>query len=158
MKKIITILLCVNAYFKCHTQSCDQPAGLISVYYNYSINHGYGAGIEAGIVDEHFPLGLLLGCNFIKSKHKNIDEVADNAKNDFANFYLKATVRILRVENKLSVFVVAAPQLSLYSQFNFHTGIKLILPFSERFAFQFEPLYSIKPKSYLFNLHLSFII
>ena len=155
MKCVVTILLCVIAYCKCYTQSCDQPAGLISVYYNYGLNHASGIGIEAGIVDDLFPLGLIIGSNYIKQKKNNTTESSELRQNDFANFYLKAIARILRVENKISCFIVASPQLSLLSEFDFQSGFKIFLPLSERMAVQVEPLYSLKQKNCLFNFHLS---
>ena len=158
MKIAATIILSIFGCLRCYAQPCDQPAGLISAYYFHGIKHGSVFGIEVGVVDDAFPLGLILGCNYTLHKADEIEESPDNTHNDFANFYLKGIFRIARIDNRMSTFLVASPQLSFYSKFNFQSGIKIILPVSERLAFQFEPLYTLKQKTCLLNFHFSVLL
>jgi hypothetical protein len=143
---------------QCICQRCDEPAGLISAYFTLSTNNGSGVGIEGGMLDPSSPIGLFLGCTYIIERdNKEMTELAFR-QNEFPVFYLKAVCRVLRIENKISAFIVASPQLGFQSKFDFRPGVKLFAPLSERVAIEFEPLYSLKQIHFQFNFHIAYVL
>jgi hypothetical protein len=125
----------------------------ISAYYSHS-DKGFGIGVEAGLLSEFSPLGATIGCNYVLYNNKTIEKYS-GSETSSSNFYFKGTVRVLKIENRMHAFLIASPQLSIESGFDFNSGGKLLFPFSERLAFQVEPLYSLKQRSYMVNFHLS---
>lgn len=153
MKTLTTIFLAFIISFQSSAQSCEQSPGLMSAYYNHS-NKGFGIGIEAGLMSESSPFGAMIGCNYVSYNNKTIEKYS-GTETGSANFYLKGSVRVLRIESRMHAFFIASPQLSIESGFDFNSGAKLLFPFSERLAFQIEPLYSLKQRAYMVNFHLA---
>ncbi len=153
MKTLTTIFLAFIISFHSNAQSCEQSPGLISAYYNHS-NKGFGIGVEAGFLSESSPFGVMIGCNYVLYNNKTIEKYS-GAETASSNFYFKGSVRVLRIESRMHAFLIASPQLSIESGFDFNSGAKLLFPLSERLAFQIEPLYSLKQGSYMVNFHLT---
>jgi hypothetical protein len=153
MKTLTTLFLAFVISLQSSAQSCEQSPGFISAYYSQSAK-GFGIGVEAGLMSEFSPFGAMIGCNYVLYNNKTIEKFSGEEISS-SNFYLKGSLRVLRIESRMHAFLIASPQLSIESGFDLNSGAKLLFPLSERLAFQIEPLYSLKQRSYMVNFHLS---
>jgi hypothetical protein len=154
------ILPFVVLFFSLHgySQQCTDPASILSAYYSYAPNSRFGVGIEAGKLSSESPLGIFAGCTFqlYNERQKKTDTTVSDDM--VSNIYFKGAYRLTRIENILSVFVVASPQYSLQSGFDLQAGTRLIFPLSGRVGIGIEPLYSMKQNCFLVNFQLSFCV
>ena len=137
------------------TDKCAPAVSIVSLYYSAEAHTKYGGGFEIGMQGMESPLGLLAGFRFQK--------MADNYfKKDTASFnlktslYLKGMMRLNQPTGRGSVFVVAAPELSVQTGFDLKTGMRLMVPVNGRKAFGIEPLYSVRYKTFSLNLLAAF--
>lgn len=155
MKKVTTILSAMFFSQLSFSQTCEKNPGIISAYYTHTTKGGNGAGLEAGMLSEQFPLGIFLGCSYTKQEAQPLKEETSFSENYEASFYLKAAARLFKTKYKFNAFLIASPQMSFRSEFDFQSGIKLLAPITEQLAFFAEPLYSTKQKAVVFNFHLA---
>jgi hypothetical protein len=155
MKKHVAIIITSFFCLYASSQVCEKNPGVISAYYTHTTSGGKGAGLEAGMMREDFPLGIFIGCSYTKQTAQPLKEETDFSESYLSSFYLKAAARLLKPTNKFNAFLIASPQMSFRSEFDFQAGIKFMAPITQQFAIYAEPLYSTRQKSAVFNFHLA---
>jgi hypothetical protein len=139
-------------------QSCETSSNILTAYYTYAPNFKSGVGFEAGKLNGESPLGYFAGCSFQLFKDKVSKTDSTKSTDMLADFYVKASYRLTRVDNFVSIFVVASPRYSLQGGFDLHQGLRFIFPFSERVAMGIEPMYAVRQNNFLVNFQLSFCV
>jgi hypothetical protein len=159
LKKAIILSVIVSFfYLQGSSQQCTDPASILSAYYSYAPNSKFGIGIEAGKLSSESPLGIFAGCTFqlYNDRHMKTDTTVSDDM--VSNIYFKGAYRLTRIENVLSVFVVASPQYSLQSGFDLQAGTRFIFPLSGRMGIGVEPVYSIRQNCFLVNFQIAFCV
>ena len=116
----------------------------------------YGIGLEAGNLGGDSPLGLFAGFS-VSKKNKSIAKADSAYAYDIrSSFYLKGTFRITRIENAVSLYAIASPQLSLETGIEFQPGFRVVFPVGQKLALGIEPMWSFRQKTTMINFHISF--
>ena len=158
MKHFFTPIFLLAAVFTANAQydKCAPLANLVSVYYIAEPHTNYGFGFEAGTQGIDTRVGYFAGFQFQKMSDGYFvkDTVSFKLK---AAFYLKGTYRINEeVEGKGSLFLVAYPSLSVQTGFDFKSGVRGVLPLSERVGIGIEPAFSLRHKTASLNVMVFF--
>jgi hypothetical protein len=135
MKKTFTLavlLLVLACSQKALAQKCGAPVPITSVYYAHETHTRFGFGVESGTQGIDSPFGLYAGVNFLK--YTEDFQKSDSTAYDFkSNFYIKGTYRITGADGGGSIFLVAAPSMSMQTGLDMQTGIKAMLERERRF-------------------------
>lgn len=134
---------------------CAPSVPVFALYYSHEANTKYGLGIEAGVqgIDSRF--GIYAGFNFKKMS----TSYTQKDTTDFAtrgSLYIRGAYRLTQPGVRGSVFLTAAPEISVQTGFDLKTGLRFMMPLGGKKALGFEPLYSFKQKTLSFNLIASF--
>ena len=160
MKKLLILAIILITSFACclksSAQNCGDPVSILSAYYTYEPHTKFGVGFEAGSQGVDSRLGYYAGIRLTMLKQP-VYIKQDSAQLDYRlAFYLKGTVRLTSQESKGSLFVVAAPQMSLQSGFDVHSGLRYMYPLSGKKGIGVEPLYSVRQRNVSLNFILAF--
>lgn len=137
-------------------QKCSGPVPVVSVYYPIEKGMKYGIGLEAGNLGGDSPFGLFAGFNVQKKSELYQKQDSSYAYDLKSSFYIKGTFRITRIENAVSLYAIAAPQVSLEKGLEFQPGFRVVFPVGQKLALGVEPMFSLKERRGVMNLHISF--
>ena len=158
MKQILftlTILILTAGFASAQYNKCGPAVPVFSVYYSHEAGTRYGLGIEAGSQGVESPFGLYAGFYLKKLAPQAL-------KSDSSGFtmrgslYLKGAFRLNQPTGRGSIFLTAAPELSVQTGFDLKSGLRFMLPLSGKKALGLEPLYSVRQRNFSFNLIAAF--
>ena len=134
---------------------CAPAVSIVSLYYSAETNTKYGGGFEIGMQGIESPIGFLAGFRFQKmaDNYSKKDSVVSGVK---SSLYMKGLLRLNQPTGKGSVFLVAAPELSVQTGFDLKAGTRFMLPINGRKAIGIEPLYSVRHHTFSLNLIAAF--
>jgi hypothetical protein len=160
MKKLLILTLVLITSFigamQSSAQNCGDPVSIMSAYYSYEPHTKFGIGFEAGSQGVDSRLGYYAGIRLTMLKQPEYTK-QDSAMLDYRlAFYLKGTVRLSSFDSKGSLYVVAAPQMSLQAGFDVQSGLRFMYPLSGKKGIGLEPLYSVRQKNVALNFILAF--
>lgn len=181
MKRLIITALClfifiisVSAQFlppdKCYYNGNDCDAKylpVMSVQMGNSANNGIvSAKIEGGYMGtEGRPMSFFAGVNFeVANPTKPFTSILkgnnDTLTHKFlTTAYFKVQYRLVYIKEAVSLMVTAGPQITTtISRFDFTGGVRMIVPFGERFGLTGEGNYLIKTKKNQFSVGLVWMV
>ena len=160
MKQILfiaVVFLCSAFSSKLSAQydKCGPAVSLISAYYSAEAHTKFGGGLEAGMQGIESPFGMAAGFRFQKmsDNYFKSDSASFNLK---TSLYLKGMMRLNQPTGMGSVLLVAAPELSVQTGFDFKAGARFMLPINGRKAIGIEPLYSVRYRTISLNILAAF--
>ncbi len=158
MKKIF-LLMFISAIigFTASAQydKCAPSAPVFAMYYTREANTKYAFGLEAGVQGMESRFGIYAGFNFKKMSSTYMQKDST----DFGtrgSLYIRGAYRLTQPGVRGSVFLTAAPEISVQTGFDLKTGLRFMMPLGGKKAIGFEPQYSFKQKTLSFNLIASF--
>jgi len=156
---LIIATLIISSFYSskafAQTDKCAPAVSIVSLYYSAESHTKFGGGFEIGMQGIESPLGVLAGFRFQKMSDNYFkkDSAAFNLK---SSLYMKGMLRLNQPYGKGSVFLVAAPELSVQTGFDLKVGSRFMVPVNGRKAIGIEPLYSLRYHTFSLNLIAAF--
>lgn len=133
-------------------QVCGGPVPVVSIYTTFDKQTTFGLGGEVGILRDDSPWGYAGGVLFsIKTPQAlQLEKAGAQTKESIypydLSIYMKGSFRLFRSE-RTSFHAVSLAEINTRSELDVKSGIRLLLPISDRVALSAEPLYSAKKQS-----------
>jgi len=158
MRRSITLFFCLAAMADSKSQCGQEFYPVISGYYNYTSASLFGLGIEAGSIGDESNFGYYAGVKANYYLHKNSIKDNKQAGNILAiDFYAKGSWRFIRIPDLLSSYIVFSIH-AIDFESDFNSGIRMLFPINNSFAFSVEPGYYFRSQRTEINVNFHKIL
>jgi hypothetical protein len=142
-QKTILLLTLSVFYFQSYSQDCKTFTPIVSAYYILDAKPGVKTGFEAGYIGHGSRFGYSVGFEMeFHDQEKPLGEEYANQTGDMFKMYFKGNYRIYKKANNL-ILLTLSPEINMKSRFDLKTGIRFLIPVSQKFGFGLEPSASL---------------
>jgi hypothetical protein len=126
---------------------CGGPVPVVSIYTVLDRGTSLGLGAEIGCMNDDSPWGYYGGVVFtIQDPEGQVKQSLQNTASPYPydlSIYMKGSYRLFRSE-RTSIHLVTSAEIDTKSNLDLKSGVRLILPVSDRVAISSEALYSAR--------------